>query len=101
MGNSELAYQVYSKIVNCVETKSNLMYLTGSYFSLAKFHYEKNQSAKSRELFVKFFRCAEKMNDFNQMMAIPMFAQQPESVGEMMHECLPILLMTGKQDHTL
>ena len=95
MGNTELAFETYSKIVNCEESKSNLMYMAGSYFALGNIHYERNESAKSREFFVKLFRCAEKMNDYNQMMAIPLFTQQPESVGEMITESLPILLMTG------
>ena len=96
MGNTEYAFETYSKIVHCQESKSNLMYMAGSYFALGHIHYERNESAKSREFFVKLFRCAEKMNDCNQMMAIPLFTQQPESVGEMITECLPILLMTGE-----
>ena len=99
MGNTDHAFETYSKIVNCEESKSNLMYMAGSYFALGNIHYERNQSAKSREFFVKLFRCAEKMNDYNQMMAIPLFTQQPESVGEMITECLPILLMTGEQNY--
>ena len=99
MGNTELAFEAYSKIVNCEESKSNLMYMAGSYFALGKIHYERDQSAKSRELFVKLYRCAEKMNECNQMMAIPLFTQQPESVGEMITECLPILLVTGEKIH--
>ena len=97
LGNSDLAFQVYSKIVNCNGPNSNLDFVTGSYFSMAKIHQGRNEYAKSREHFVKFLICAKKMHDLKQMMGIPLFTQEPENLGKMVQDSVPLLLQTGGQ----
>ena len=63
LGNSELAFQVYSKIINCDGPNSNLEYVAGSYFAMAKIQHGRNEYVNSRELFVKFFICMKKLYD--------------------------------------
>ena len=96
LDNSELALQVYTKIVNCDGPNSNLEFVAGAYFAMAKFHHGRNEYVKSRELFVKFFICVKKMHDLNKLMAIPLFTKEPDNIGKLMQESASMLQASGK-----
>ena len=94
--NNDLAFQVYSKIVNCDGPNCNLEFVAGAYFAMAKYYYGRNEYVRSRELFVKFFISVKKMHDLNQMMAIPLFTKEPDNIGKLMQESASMLQATGE-----
>ena len=94
--NGELAFQVYAKIVNCDGPNSNLEFVAGSYFAMAKYHHDRKEYAKSRELFLKFIICVKKMHDLNQMMAIPLFTKEPDNIGNLMQDSVQMLQASGE-----
>ena len=93
---SELAFQVYAKIVNCDGPNSNLEFVAGSYFAMAKYHHGRKEYANSRELFLKFVICVKKMHDLNQTMGIPLFNIEPENLGKMMQDMHQMLQASGE-----
>ena len=101
LDNSELAFQVYTKIVNCDGPNSNLEFVAGAYYAMAKFHHGRNEYVKCREYFVKCFICLKKMHDLNKIMAIPLFNKEPDKIGKLMQESVSMLQASGKLNNMI
>ena len=98
--NNDLAFQVYSKIVNIDGPKFNQeLFVAGSYFAMAKYYFGRQEYANSRELFVKFFICGKNIYDLNQKVEISLFNEEPVNIATLWNDSVPMLQATGELNH--